>query len=223
MATVRDSGGGTWRAISPGRHGGMIPLVMLLTAAVALALTLVQAPEYRATAMLNVWPSQLMLDSQQTVQGLMKNYAGAITSRETAVEVIDRLQLDLVPDQLRAQLTVETDEQELTLRIQADDYDPLIAQSIAQTAAQVFIEQNRVRMLAEEKADRVEVNLRESAAPGRVHKPKWQVNVLAAAVFGALAGWAAAYGLNRLESEIIRTSQDLARSTGLSVLGAIPR
>ncbi len=222
MADRRASLRDVWQAITPGRYWGMLPLVMALTVSAALLLTWAQAPEYRATAALNVWPSQLLLDSQQTVQSLMRSYASTITSRETAVQVIDRLQLDLTPDQLRAQLAVEADEQELTLCIQADDYDALIAQNIAQATAQVFIEYNRVRMLAEEKADRVEVNLRESAAPGRVHKPKWQVNALAAAVFGLLAGWVAAYGLNKLASEVILDSQDLARCAGVGVLGAIP-
>ncbi len=205
-----------------GKRFWLIVLVVVITAASALIFSRLQTPEYRSTIYLNVIPSRLDWGLQQTIKGLMRNYAGNITSRDTALDVIDRLQIDITPDELREKLTVSPIEVDFLLRIDADDYDPLIARDIAQTSAEVFVEDMKVFMLEQDKRDRVEISIRDYALPGSLHKPKWKINLVAGVLFGGLVGLLVVFILEWLESDIIRASEDIERHTGLAVLGVIP-
>ncbi len=205
-----------------GKRLWLIALLAVLGVVGALVISRVQTPEYRSTIYLNVWPSRLDWGLQQTIKGLMRNYAGNITSRDTAMTVISRLQLDIPPDALRDKLTVRPIEEDFLLQIDADDNDPLIARNIAQTTAEVFVEDIQVYMLEQDKRDRVEVTIRDYALPGTLHKPKWKINVLAGGVLGVLIGTVLVFVLRWLEADTIRTSADVERATGIAVLGAIP-
>lgn len=204
------------------KRGWIMALATALTAASALAFSRVQTPEYRSTIYLNVIPARLDWGLQQTIKGLMRNYAGNITSRDTAMKVISRLQLDVTPDELRDKITVRPIEADFLLQIDADDYDPLIARDVAQTTAEVFVEDIAVYMLDQDQRDRVEITIRDYALPGALHKPKWKIDTLAGAVFGLLVGIVVALVLEWLEAEIIRTSKDVEQYTGMPVLGTIP-
>lgn len=204
------------------KRGWIIALLAVITTASALVFSYIQTPVYRSTIYLNVWPARLDWGLQQVITNLMRNYAGQITSRQTATEVINRLQLDITPDDLRAKLTVDPIEEDSLIQIDADDYDPLIARDIAQTTAEVFVENIKVYMLEQDQRDRVEVSVRDYALPGVLHKPKWKINALAGAIFGILIGGLLVYILEWLEADIIRTSEDLERRLGVAVLGVIP-
>jgi len=152
----------------------------------------------------------------------MRNYAGKISSRDTATTVINRLELDITPDQLREKLTVRPIQEDFLMQIDADDYDPLIARDIAQTTAEVFVEDIKVYMLDQDVQDRVEISIRDYALPGTLHKPKWKINALAGGVFGVLVGILVAFILEWLEAGIIRSPEDIEKQTGIAVIGVIP-
>ncbi len=204
------------------KRGWIILLVAIITTGSALVFSRIQTPIYRSSIFLNVWPARLDWGLQQTIKGLMRNYAGVITSRETAMKVIDRLQLDITPDELREKLTVSPIEADFLIQIDADDYDPLIARDIAQTTADVFVEYIDVYMLDQDKADRVKVSIRDYAIPGALHKPKWKINALAGALLGILVGGLVVFVLEWLEADILRTTEDVEARTGVPVLGVIP-
>lgn len=204
------------------RRGWIIIVATLVTTVTAIVFSLVQTPIYRSTILLNVWPARLDWGLQQVIKGLMRNYAGTIGSRTTALEVVNRLQLDITPDQLREKLTVDPIEEDFVIRIDADDYDPLIARDIAQTTAEVFVENTRVYMLEQDKGERIDINIRDYALPGALHKPKPKINALAGAVFGVLIGGMIVFLLEWLEADIIRTPEDMERHAGLVVLAGIP-
>jgi len=205
-----------------GKRVWIIVLVTLAAMGAAAAVSKLQNPEYRSTIYLNVVPARLDLSLQLTTKALMRNYAGNIRSRETAMEVINRLQLDITPEQMAEKLSVRPIEEDFFIQIDADDEDPLIARDIAQTTAQVFVENVKVYMLEQDKRDRVEVNIRDYALPGVLHKPKWKINVLAGGVLGLLAGTVLVFVLKWLEADIIRNPEDLEGPLGVAVLGAIP-
>jgi len=153
----------------------------------------------------------------------MRKYVGTLFSRPNAQEVIDRLQLDITPEQFLSKITVSPNEADLVLQINADDFDPLIARDIAQTSAEVFTEQIDKYMLDQDKQDRVSVTIRDYALPGTLHKPKWKINVVAGAGFGVIIGVAIVFILEWLASEIIRRPEDIERQMDLAVLGVIPQ
>ncbi|MGI6368277.1 MAG: YveK family protein [Anaerolineae bacterium] len=205
-----------------GRRGWIIILTMVLAVVGALIGSRLQTPVYRSTIYLNVFPGRLDFGLQQTVVSVMRNYSGIITSRTTAQEVITRLQLDITPAQLSEKITVKPIESDLQIRIDADDYDPIIASAIAQTAAEVFVEYTAVQMQDQDAADRVEVSILDPALAGTLHKPKWKINVLAGAVLGLLLGVIIVFVLRFLEADIIHSARDLEEYTGSAVLGSIP-
>jgi capsular polysaccharide biosynthesis protein len=94
---------------------------------------------------------------------------------------------------------------------------------IAQSAAEVFVEKIRVYMLEQDKADRVDVNIRDDATPGTVFWPKTKLLTLAGGLFGLIAGALVVFGLEWLAKDIIREGRDIERHTGLTVLGSIPK
>ena len=169
-----------------------------------------------------MWPARLDWGLQQVIKGLMRNWAGQITSRTTATEVINRTQIDITSDELIGKLTVSPVETDLIIRIDADDYDPFIARDIAQTTAEIFVEDMTAYMNDQDKQDRVTVTLRDYALPGTLHKPKTKINLLAGGVFGVLAGIVIIFGLEWIESDILRTAEDVERHAGVAVIGVIP-
>lgn len=205
-----------------GKRAWIIALVTVVAMGVAALVSKLQVPEYRSTIYLNVIPARLDNSLQITTKALMRNYASNISSRDTATDVINRLQLDITAEQMAAKLTVRPIEEDFMIQIDADDEDPLIARDIAQTTAEVFVEDTKVYMLDQDKQDRVEVNIRDYALPGTLHKPKWKINVLAGGVLGLLAGTILVFVLKWLEADIIHNAEDLEGSLGVPVLGMIP-
>jgi capsular polysaccharide biosynthesis protein len=204
------------------KRAWIILLVAAITAMSAFVFSQIQTPVYRSSIMLNVIPARLDWGLQQTIQGLMRNFAGRIRSRQTASQVIDRLQLDITPTELSSKITVSPVESDFLIRIDADDYDPVIAGRIAQSTAEVFVEEINVWVLQQDQRDRVEVSIRDYAEVGVLHRPKWKVNVLAGSLFGALIGFAIVFLLEWLEADVMRTTEDVERHTGVAVLGLIP-
>ncbi len=204
------------------KRGWIIVLAAAITVIAAFVVSRVQTPIYRATIYLNVFPGRLDWGLQQTIKGVMRNFAGTITSRTTALEVLNRLNLDLTPEELSSKITVRPIESDLLIQVDADDYDPLIARDIVQTTAEVFVEEADKLMQDQDRADRVEVSIRDYALPGKLHRPNWKINVLAGGVFGVLIGVVVIFVLSYLEADIIRTSRELESYTGLAVLGLIP-
>jgi len=195
---------------------------VVIVATSAFVFSRIQRPVYRSTVYLNVMPARLDYGLQQVVRGVMRNYAGTISSRPNAQEVINRLQLDITPEQFLEKITVSPNEADFVLQINADDYDPLIARDIAQTSAEVFVEQIDKYMLDQDKQDRVSVTIRDYALPGSLHKPKWKINVIAGAGFGVIIGIGIVFILEWLAAEIIRKPEDVEQQMDLAVLGVIP-
>ncbi len=200
----------------------IIALLAVITASSALVMSKVQTPVYRSTIVLNVWAGRLDWGLQQTIKGLMRNWAANIKSRTTAMRVISDLQLDITPEELSQKLSVSPVDSDFVIRIDADDYDPIIARDIAQTTAEIFTADIKEFMLEQDKQDRVEIFIRDDAQPGLLHKPKWKTNTLAGGIFGVFVGMIVVFVLEWLESDVLRSSEDVERQTGLVVLGIIP-
>lgn len=204
------------------KRGWIILLVAAITASSAFVFSQLQTVVYRSSIQLNVIPARLDWGLQQTIQNLMRNYSLEIKSRTTAQKIINREQLDLPVDDLLAMMTVSPIETDFLMQIDIDDIDADRAQLVAQTAAEIFVEDKRVEMLEQDKRDRVDVTIRDDAAPGSVFWPKTTLLVLAGGLFGLLTGALVVVGLEWLAADIVRSSKDIERHSGLTVLGTIP-
>ena len=204
------------------KRGWIIILLAVITTVGAVVFSLVQTPEYRSSIYLNVLPARLDWGLQETIKVLMRNYAGEIQSSKILLKVMDRLQLDLTPDQMKEKLRVRPIESDFLIQIDVDDYDSILAAQIAQTTAQVFVEDISAYMLDQDRRDRVEVSIREDARPGVLHFPKWKVNAFAGGVLGILLGGVVIFVLEWIEADTIHTSLDVERHIETVVLGTIP-
>lgn len=204
------------------KRGWIIVVMATVTGASAIVFSLVQRPVYRSSMQLNVIPARLDFGLGQVIKNLMRNYAGNIVSNTNLQEVIKRTGQDMTAGMLRARIKVSSIESDYMIQIDVDDYDPVVAQQLAQTTGEVFVEKVKAFMLDQDKRDRVQVEPKDPAAPAYLQSPKKKINALAGGVFGVLLGVLVVLGLEWVDSGIIRTSEDMERVAGTAVLGIIP-
>ena len=204
------------------KRGWIIIAMAIITSASALVFSMVQRPVYRSSIQLNVIPARLDFGLGEVIKNLMRNYAGNIVSDTALQEVIKRTGQDMTVDTLRSKIRVSPIESDYMIQIDVDDYDPTIAQLLAQRTAEVFVERIQVFMQDQDKRDRVQVDIKEPAKPAYLQFPKKKINALAGGIFGILLGTLIVLGLEWVESGVIRSAEDLERAAGTAVLGAIP-
>ena len=204
------------------RRGAIILLTVMITVGSTAAVTSLQTSVYRSTIILNLWPARLDLSLQQTIKGLMRSFASTIQSRDTALRVVNDLQLDITPEQLLAILSVTPSETDYMIEIAADDYDPLIARDIAQRTAEVFVQAIKVQMVEQDKSDQVEVTILDDALIGTLHEPRWDINLVSSVIFGLLLGTLVVLLVARSEASRVRNRSDLENKVGVAVIGVVP-
>ncbi len=206
------------------KRGWIIALVALVGGASAFFFSLKQTPVYSASIELSVQPARADWGLSNTVKDLLRNYAENIRTYTVAQEVINRAQLDMTADRLLSELYVSPDASTFSLKIEARDYDPLVAQQIVQTVGEVFVEDRQAWNQKQDKRDRIDVRIRDSVYNRgySLYSPKKKINTLAGAVFGGLLGGLVVFTIEWMTRDLIRTPQDVERELRVSVLGAIP-
>jgi capsular polysaccharide biosynthesis protein len=135
--------------------------------------------------------------------------------------VIDKLQLDVTPQKFVSHVNFNADESTLTITVEARHPLPATASKMAQTLAEVFVSYHNQENLQINQSDRVLTNIINFTAPDSF-SPKTSINVLAGAILGALLGVIVVFVLEWLDSDIVRTAEDIERVLGATVLGSIP-
>jgi capsular polysaccharide biosynthesis protein len=211
------------------KRGWIIVVVALIAAASAFGFSKLQTPIYSASVQLSVNPARLDWGLSNTIKDLLRNYATNIRTHSMAQEIIDKPSgdvgpLDMSSMQLLGKLFVNPDSSTFTMQIEARDEDPQVAMHIAQTAGEVFVADRDAWNQRQDKRDRVEVTIVDSVynLGYEQYSPKTKINTLAAGLFGVLVGMLVIFFLEWLETDIIRTSEDVERAIGVTVLGAIP-
>ena len=204
------------------RRGWIILLVTLVTVASALVFAKTRQVTYRSSAILQVFPARPDLGIAQVADQLLRQFGRQITTVSRARDVVEKLQLDLPPRALLKGVKVAPIPEDLLIRIDVDLPDPEDAQNVANTFAHDFVEYHAVQNVDLDRRDRIEILILERAEYGTVHWPKTKTLALAGAIFGLLLGGILAFALEYLESDIIRSSEDVERYVGIAVLGLIP-
>ena len=204
------------------RRGWIIILIAAITAVSAYGFSKMQTPEYKGSMKLQFRPARADWGLQNAAKGLLPSYREFITNDKAADEVIDRLRLDMSRDSLLGKVTTSADEATFAIQIDVRDYDLEVAKRIAETFAQVFKEEQDEWNQRQDKQDRVEVYIMWNEARVSLFKPRTKINTLAGGIFGLMLGMAIAFFLEWLESDIVRTAEDVERHVGVAVLGSIP-
>lgn len=203
------------------QRGWIALLIAILTAAAAFGFSEMQTPIYKSTILLSI-STRPDWGTSQAAKALLRNYAANMYSLPWAQQVIDRLQLDITPEDLKSRVTIDPDETRFTLQIEVKDYSPELANRIAETWAQLTVEwrqQENQKLL--EKRDWVNASIIEPPKAS-LYSPQTKINTLAGFILGGLVGVLVVFGLEWIESGIVRTPEDMERFAGLTVLGAIP-
>ncbi len=204
------------------KRGWIIVVMALLTAMAGFLFSGLQEPTYRASIQVRVEPARIDWGNVNAVKTLLRSYQVLIYSHQIAQKVIERAQLDMTTDQLLQYMKVDPDESNFTIRIDVEHRDPEVARQIAETTAQVFIENREQWNQKQRREDRVDVSIRDRVRNVPLVRPRPKLNALAGGVLGVLLGVVVILLLEWVEADILRTPEAVRRTLGLDVLGAIP-
>jgi capsular polysaccharide biosynthesis protein len=204
------------------KRGWIILLVAVIAAVAALGVSLILSETYEATIQLSINPARADWGLSQATKDLLRNYVLNIRSHRMTQEAINRAQLDMSTYDFLANLDVSDDAANLSITLQAESHDPEEARLMAQTLADVFVEERRQWNSEQDKRDRIYVEKVDDIRDVPLASPKTKFNMLAGAVFGAIIGGIIVFFLEWLQSDLLRTAADVEKAVGITVLGAIP-
>ena len=206
------------------KRGWIVVLVALVAAASAFGFSKMQTPVYSASVKLSVNPARADWGLSNTTKDLLRNYAENIHTHSMAQEVIDRAQLDMDTTTLLGKLYVSPAADTFTLQIETRDTDPQVAMTIAQTMAEVFVEDRDAWNQRQDKRDRIEVSILDNVwnLGYQQYSPNTRINTAAGGLFGLLVGLLVVFFLEWLEQDVIRSAVDVERAIDVTVLGSIP-
>jgi capsular polysaccharide biosynthesis protein len=202
------------------RKRGWIILLVALIAAVGVSLVLPKT--YKATIQLSINPARADWGLNQATKDLLNNFVLNIKTHHMAQLAIDDAQLDMSTYDFLANLDVSTDAANLAITIAAESHDPEEARLMAQTLADNFVQERDQWNNEQDKVNRIYVEKVDDIRDVPLASPKVKFNTLAGAVFGAIVGGIIVFFLEWLQSDILRTTADVHKAVGITVLGAIP-
>ena len=207
-----------------------VVLVVCVLAGVggALAHTKTTHKLYRSTARLfvNIPAAQSTQEALQGVQlssQLIQSYADIVTSRTTAEEIRQRLDLNESPGQIASKLSAAPTPNTLIISISATDRDPALARSLAQAAAVVL--NDSVRALEHDRTptSAVEASIIDNATlPSAPVTPRPTRDLILGLLLGLVAGLALALVVDALDRSV-KSPAELERLAGAPSLVVVPR
>lgn len=203
------------------RRGWILLLAVLVTAAAAFGFSKLQTPTYRATQVVLFQPARSDYGLTETLRTLLASNVVWINSDARAQVVVDRLQLDMVPGELRSHATFSSDPTKLIVQIDVTMEDgPLAAQVATEygTVLQEYRTEENRDATREDRIDAIPID----TATYSLYSPKTKINTLAGAVLGLLLGGAIVFVLEYMDSNIVRRREDIERFLDLPVLAAVP-
>jgi capsular polysaccharide biosynthesis protein len=204
------------------RRGWIILLVAVVAAVAAFGVSQVIPKTYQATIQLSINPARADYGLSQATKDLLRNYVLNIKSHNMTQKAIDAAELDMTTDQFLANLDVSDDASNLSITIQAKSHSQEEARLMAQNLADVFVAERAQWNLEQDKVNRIYVEKVDDIRYVPLASPKWKINTLAGAVFGAIVGGIIVFFLEWLQSDILGTVGDVEKAVGVAVLGAIP-
>ncbi len=204
------------------KRGWIIILAAVIAGAAAFGISQLQDPIYRTRILVSVVPARADWGLGNSLKDLLRNYQTNLLTHRMAEQVIDRAQLDMNSYEFLAEIEVNPEPDRFVMEIVAKDPDPQTAIVIAQTLAQIFVDEREAWNQVQDKSDRIDVNIVDDARDAPQWKPNPKMNALAGLILGALAGVILVLGLEWLESGVLRTTEDVEKTLGTSVLGTIP-
>jgi non-specific protein-tyrosine kinase len=130
------------------RWGWLIGLGTLLVGGTAFAVSSLLPKSYTAIATILVQPQSSSTSGIQSSdvligQQMVRTYESMIITQPVLEQVIAGLGLNMTTDELAKRISTRIPRETVTIKLMAEDHDPRMAQRLANTVAQTFMEQNR--------------------------------------------------------------------------------
>jgi capsular polysaccharide biosynthesis protein len=203
------------------RRGWIIILLAAIAAGSAYFLASNQTPLYLSTQKVLMQPTRADLGLTEASKTLLGNHVAYLNSEFRAQEVIDRLQLDMTPGELKGNVTIAPDPLDLTIQIDVRMPDGNLANDIAREWGNLLIQYRVQQNQRARSEDHITASLQDNANFS-LFSPRPLINAAAGAVLGLLLGGIIVFMLEYLESAIIRNRDDIEANLNLPVLAAIP-
>ncbi len=203
------------------QRGWLIILMAVLTAAAAFGYSRIQPTVYESSLRLLVQPARTDFGQAQAAKQLLRGYVQWINSSYRAEDVINTLQLDMTPRELLGDVTVASDDSSFIIQINVENSDGDLANDIARTWGNRFIQWRIDDNADQRREDRVDAEFIDDPTIVGL-SPNTKVNTLAGAVFGALLGLMVIFVLEWIESGVVRRTVDVERYLEIPVIGTIP-
>lgn len=203
------------------RRGWMVALAVIITVGAAFAYSKTQTPIYRASQKVLVQPSRNDLGLAETLRIVLRSYVEFLYTDIQAKKVIENLQLDMTPGDLRSDVTINSDPTTLTIQIDVDLENPDMAAQVATAWGQLLVDWRNQQNSDLRREDRIEATMLDSPQPGQ-SRPNTRVNVIAGAVLGALIGGVIVFVMEYLASNILKSREELEHLIAIPVLAVIP-
>ena len=204
------------------RRKNIIAVTAIVTVGVVAIGTLMKPPVYRSSAILRILTatsgSTSWVEYNITyTDRLMNTYATIVTSSPMIEEVRQRLHLDASPH-----IEVETLPNTELLQITAEDTNPTTARDIANTAAEILIDQSKTLAGGTTKRAYALSIIEPALAPRNPSEPDWMVNIGLGFIVGLAGGIGLSFIIENLDTTLYATQQ-IGEVSVLPILGEIPR
>ena len=203
------------------RRGWLMLLLAVLASGSAYYLSTRQAPIWRATQVVLLQPSRIDLGLTEASKSAIENNIAYIDSSLRAQQVIERLNLDMQPQDLMGNATIVSNRNNLTVRIEVDSYAPEVAGDIAREWGNLLIEYRNEQNQIARREDRMNAMLQDVPTIA-LQRPRPKINAAAGGVLGLILGAAVVLVLEFIESSVVRSREDVERTLDLNVLASIP-
>lgn len=214
------------------RRGWIIVLTAALAAIAGWIFSQIQTPVYRSTFTLFIQPARNDLGLTEATTRLIRGYESWLNSDLRAAEVIERLELDMMPAVLRSHAHFQTDVSRLTIQIDVDqpceesDESELTAclaqtNAIAATWGNLLVEWREAENQKVRREDRIDAIPLDIPQIGK-YSPKTTINLLVGAIMGAFVGGVIVFILEYMQAGIVRRADDVERVLNAPVLAQIP-
>jgi capsular polysaccharide biosynthesis protein len=207
------------------RRGWIMAALALITAVAALGFSLIikeRAPLYTSKARILIQPARTDFGLSQAALVLLGSYESWMNSTYRAEAVIDQLQLDMTPLDLLDDVRIAGNTNTFVLEIEVEHPDGDIANDIARTWANLFIQWRNDQNQQALSEERIDAELLDEPRY-ELSRPKTLINTLAGGIMGFLVGLAIVFVLEYTEAGVIRSPEDVGRFLEMPVLGAVPR
>ena len=203
------------------KRGWIILLLAALTAAAAWGFSQLQSVEYKSTISVFVRPERIDNGTLLATKQILRGFVRYIDSLNFSQRVINQLGLDMKPDTLKGKVTIASKDEDYIIQIDVVDSDPAQSERVALEWANQFVQWRDQDNLKQRKEDRVDANIVQNPTTGKF-RPQTTLNVIAGAIMGLLLGVVIVFFLESIESNILRSPDDVERVLGTTVIGAIP-